>query len=224
MLAYHDFNYFCGMFLSLLIKGIIIGFAVSIPLGPIGVLIVQRTVNKNRVSGFFSGMGAATSDTIYAIIAGFSLTYIINFIRQNQLTFQIFGALILLLLGLHIFMKNPVKDLRNYRKRGSTYLQDMASTFLVTFPNPLVIFVFLAVFASSGVVINIDKPYQALFLLLGVFMGASSWWFTLTSVVSLFKHQFNLRVLWWFNKIAGLLVLVFVVVTFIISILSNGKI
>ena len=212
------------MFLSLLIKGFIIGCAVSIPLGPIGVLIIQRTVNKNPVSGFFSGVGAATSDTIYAIIAGFSLTYIINFIKQNQLAFQLFGAIILLLLGIHIFMKNPVKDMRNYRKKGSTHWQDMVSTFLVTFPNPLVIFVFLAFFASSGVVLNIDKPYQALFLLLGVFIGASFWWFTLTTIVSLFKHKFNLRVLWWFNKIAGSLVFIFVVITFVISLITEVEI
>ena len=121
-------------------------------------------------------------------------------------------------------MKNPAKDVRNYKRKGSTHLQDMASTFLVTFPNPLVIFVFLAVFASSGVVLDIDKPYQALFLLLGVFLGASSWWFTLTAVVSLFKHKFNLRVLWWFNKIAGSLVFAFVVITFIISMFSKVKI
>ncbi len=224
MLGCHDFIYFCKMFLELLLKGLIIGCAVSIPLGPIGVLIVQRTVNKNRTSGFFSGIGVATSDTIYAIISGFSLTFITSFIKQHQLSFQIFGAIILLILGTHIFLKNPVKDLRNYRKKGSTYLQDMVSTFLVTFPNPLVIFIFLAVFASSGVVLNIDKPYQALFLLLGIFLGATSWWFTLTGIVSLFKHKFNLRILWWFNKIAGSLVFIFVVVSFILSILSKAKI
>ena len=68
--------YFCSMFLSLFIKGIIIGLAVSVPLGPIGILIIQRTVNKDRTSGFLSGMGASISDAIYAVVAGFSLTYI----------------------------------------------------------------------------------------------------------------------------------------------------
>ena len=212
------------MLLSLLLKGIIIGFAVSIPLGPIGVLIVQRTVNKNRVSGFFSGIGVAASDTIYAIIAGFSLTYIINFIRLHQMSFQILGALILLTLGIYIFRKNPVKDMRNYRKKGSSYLQDMVSTFLVTFPNPLVIFIFLAVFAGSGVVLNIEKPYQATFMLMGVFLGSTSWWFFLTILVSSFKHKFNLLMLWWFNKIAGSLILVFVVISFILSMTSGIRI
>ena len=212
------------MLLSLLFKGIIIGIAVSIPLGPIGVLIVQRTVNKSRVSGFFSGLGVATSDTIYAIIAGFSLTYIINFIKQHQFSFQLFGALILLLLGIYIFRKNPAKDVRKYKKKGSTNLQDMFSTFIVTFPNPLVIFIFLAVFASSGVVMNIEKPYQALLILLGVFMGATSWWFTLTMLVSSFKHKFNLRILWWFNKIAGSLIFLFVLITVFMTLTSGGQV
>lgn len=137
------------MFFDLFLKGIIIGLAVSVPLGPIGVLIIQRTVNKDRVAGFVSGMGAATSDAIYAIIAGFSLSWIIDFVRQYQFTFQTLGALIIFLLGVHIFQKNPVKDIRRSRRKGSTYLQDYISTFLITFPNPLVIFVFLAVFAGT---------------------------------------------------------------------------
>ena len=209
------------MFLSLFFKGIIIGLAVSVPLGPIGILIIQRTVNKDRISGFLSGMGASVSDTIYAVVAGFSLTYIINFIEKYQLQFQILGALIVLFLGIHIFVKNPVRDLRNYKKRGSNYFQDFVSTFLITFPNPLVVFVFLAVFASSGIVFQIDKPYQAFFMVSGVFVGANSWWLLLTGLVSIFRHKFNLRVLWWFNKIAGGVILFLVVVSLILSIVEK---
>ncbi|MGQ8335011.1 LysE family translocator [Sunxiuqinia sp. A32] len=209
------------MFLSLFIEGFIVGFAVSVPIGPIGVLVLQRTVNKNRLSGFFSGIGAATSDTIYAVIAGFSLSYVINFIKQYQFTFQLVGTLMLLILGIFIFTKNPVKDLRNYRRKGSSHFQDMMSTFLVTFTNPLVALVFLAVFTGSGIVLDIAKPYQALFMLSGVFLGANFWWFILTSLADLFKHKFNLRVLWWFNKIAGAMVLVFVLVSLIITLTSH---
>lgn len=212
------------MFLSLFIKGIIIGLAVSVPLGPIGILIIQRTVNKDRTSGFLSGMGASLSDTIYAIVAGFSLTYIIDFIRDYQLTFQIIGALIILLLGVHIFIKNPVTELRRYRKRGSNYFQDLASTFLITFPNPMTVFIFLAVFASSGIVFQLDQPYQAFFIVSGVFVGANSWWSILTGAVSLFRHKFNLRVLWWFNKIAGALIMLLVIITFIFSMIEKVRI
>ncbi|WP_372774284.1 LysE family translocator [Mangrovibacterium sp.] len=209
------------MFLSLFLKGIVIGLAVSVPLGPIGILIIQRTVNKNRTSGFLSGMGASISDAIYAVVAGFSLTYIIDFIRLHQLTFQVVGAIMVLVLGIHIFFKDPVTDLRKYRRKGSSYFQDLLSTFLITFPNPMVVFIFLAVFASSGIVFQMDQPSLAFAMVAGVFLGANSWWLTLTGLVSLFRHKFNLRVLWWFNKVAGVIIVVLVIVTLILTMVEH---
>ena len=207
--------------MSLFFKGIIIGLAVSVPLGPIGILIIQRTVNKNRTSGFLSGMGASISDAIYAVVAGFSLTYIIDFIRAHQLSFQIIGALMVLMLGIHIFFKNPVEDLRKYRRKGSSYFQDVLSTFLITFPNPMVVFIFLAVFASSGIVFQMDNPSQAILMVGGVFVGANSWWLVLTGLVSLFRHKFNLRVLWWFNKISGVIIVILVFISFILTLVEH---
>jgi len=205
--------YFCAMFLTIFAKGILIGLLVSIPLGPMGILVIQRTVNKSRVAGLLSGIGAALSDTLYAIIAGFSLTFAINFIRENEILFQSIGAIVLLAMGIHIFFKNPVTDLRRKRLRGNTHFKDMISSFLVTFSNPLSVFVFLAVFASSGVAINLEKPYHAFFVILGIFSGAFIWWFSLSGIVSLFRHKMNLRILWWINKTAGVVIVIFVLVT-----------
>lgn len=204
------------MFLTLLAKGILIGFLVSIPLGPIGVLVIQRTVNKSRIAGLLSGMGAALSDTLYAIIAGFSLTFILDFIRENEIIIQSVGALIVLGLGINIFFKNPVSDLRRYRLKGSTHFQDIISSFLVTFSNPLTVFLFLAVFTSSGVAISLEQPYHSFFVILGVFTGAFGWWFSLSGIVSLFRHKINLRILWWINKTAGILIVLFVIITVIV--------
>jgi threonine/homoserine/homoserine lactone efflux protein len=204
------------MFFTLIAKGILIGFLVSIPLGPIGVLVIQRTVNKNRIAGLMSGMGAALSDTVYAIIAGFSLTFIIDFIRAHEILFQSIGAIVVLALGIHIFFKNPVTDLRRNRLRGNTHFQDILSSFLVTFSNPLTVFVFLAVFTSSGVAINLEEPYHSFFIILGIFTGACIWWFSLSGIVSLFRHKINLRILWWINKTAGAIIVLFVLVTVIV--------
>jgi threonine/homoserine/homoserine lactone efflux protein len=211
------------MLLSLFLTGLVVGLVVSVPLGPIGVLVIQRTVNKDKAAGFFSGMGAATSDAIYAVVAGFSLTWIINFIKQYQFTFQALGALVILLLGVHIFLKNPVKDIRKYRKKGSSYFQDFVSTFLITFPNPLVIFIFLTVFASAGIVMNAATPYHSLVVVLGIFAGGCSWWLTLTSIVGAFRHRFNMRLLWWFNKVTGVLIWVFVLVGLAYSYINQLK-
>jgi len=205
------------MLLAIFIKGIIIGLAVSVPLGPIGVLIIQRTVNKNRISGFLTGLGASLTDVFYALIAGFSLTYIIDFIRLHQLTFHILGGLIAFFLGVYIYRKNPANDMRKYRRKGCNYYQDLISTFLITFPNPLVVFIFLAVFASSDIVFHISQPYDAFTMILGIFVGASIWWITLTNLVSSFRHKFSLRVLWWFNKISGALIMILVLVSFFVG-------
>lgn len=211
-------GYFCAMFLILTSKGILIGLLVSIPLGPIGVLVIQRTVNKSRMAGLLSGMGAALSDTLYAIIAGFSLTFVIDFIREHEIMFQTIGAVVVLTLGIHIFFKNPVTDLRRNRLRGNTHFQDIVSSFLVTFSNPLTVFVFLAVFTSSGVAISLEKPYHSFFVILGIFSGTFIWWFSLSGIVSLFRHKINLRILWWINKAAGAIIVLFVLVTIIFAV------
>jgi threonine/homoserine/homoserine lactone efflux protein len=216
MVITNKFVYFCKMFLTLIAKGILIGLLVSIPLGPIGVLVIQRTVNKSRMAGLLSGMGAALSDTLYAIIAGFSLTFVIDFIRTNEMLFQAVGALVVLGLGIHIFFKDPVTDLRKSRLRGNTHFQDMLSSFLVTFSNPLTVFVFLAVFTSSGVASSLEQPYHSFFVIFGVFLGAFIWWFSLSGIVSLFRHKINLRILWWINKSAGLAIVLFVLVSIIV--------
>jgi threonine/homoserine/homoserine lactone efflux protein len=204
------------MFLTLIAKGILIGLLVSIPLGPIGVLVIQRTVNKSRMAGLLSGMGAALSDTVYAIVAGFSLTFVIDFIRLHEMLFQVVGALVVLALGIHIFLTNPVKDIRRNRLRGSTHFQDIISSFLVTFSNPLTVFVFLAVFTSSGVAVSLEQPYHSFFVILGIFLGAFIWWFSLSGIVSLFRHKINLRILWWINKTAGAIIILFVLITVLV--------
>ncbi|MDP4183943.1 MAG: LysE family transporter [Bacteroidota bacterium] len=211
------------MDLGLAFKGIIIGFAVSLPLGPIGVLCIQRTVNKNWRAGFYSGLGAASSDALYAVIAGFSLTYIINFIKVHEILFQWLAAIVVFFLGVHIFATNPVSEIRKFRRKGSTYLQDYLSTLIVTFSNPLSIFVFLAVFAGSGIVLHLSHPFDALLVLVGIFSGACSWWLILTSLVNRFRHKLNLRVLWWFNKLAGASIIVFVMVSMILMLSGSYK-
>lgn len=205
------------MFLTLIVKGILIGLLVSIPLGPIGLLVIQRTLNKSRIAGLLLGMGAALSDTLYAIIAGFSLTFVVDFIRENEILFQSIGALIVLGVGIHIFFKNPATDLRRNRLQGNTHFKDIIFSFLVTLSNPLTVFVFLAVFTSSGVAINLEQPYHSFFVVLGIFTGSFIWWFSLSGIVSMFRHKINLRILWWINKIAGVLIVIFVLVTAILT-------
>ncbi len=197
-----------------ILDGVIIGFSASVPLGPIGVLCIQRTLNKGRLSGFVSGLGAALSDTIYAIIAAYSLSFIVGFVESKLLWIQIFGALVLIGLGLKIFYSNPAIQLRRQRNKSRNYFQDFVSTLLLTITNPLAIFLFFGFFAGLGVVPRDRDWIGQLVLIGGVFVGASAWWFILTGLVSLFKNKINLRRLWWINKIAGAAIVVFVIIAF----------
>ena len=200
--------------------GVIIGFSASVPLGPIGVLCIQRTLNKGRLSGFISGLGAAMSDTIYAIIAAYSLSFIVGFVESKLLWIQIFGALVLIGLGLKIFYSNPAVQLRRQRNNSRNLLQDFVSTFFLTITNPLAIFLFFGFFAGLGVVPRDRDWIGQLILIGGVFVGASMWWFILTGLVSLFKSKINLRRLWWINKIAGAAIVVFVIIAFTVWIVN----
>ncbi len=203
------------MSLSFILSAIVIGLLASIPLGPIGVLCIQRTLNKGRLSGFISGLGAAMSDTIYAIIAGFSLSFIIGFIETQILYIQIIGAVILIGMGLRIFYTNPAVQLRKQKKRNRSLAQDFFSTFLLTVSNPLAVFLLMALFTAFRVVQTDHSGLEQVILVLGIFTGASLWWFTLSGLVSMFRRKINLRRLFWINKIAGGSIVVLVVIAFV---------
>lgn len=194
------------MWVTLLVKGIIIGLLASIPLGPIGVICVQRTVNKGRLSGFISGMGAASADTIFAAIAGFSLTFIITFIEEKQVIFRIIGGVVVIALGAKIFYTNPIRQLRRHKRKRNSLTEDFLSVLLLTITNPLAVFLFLALFAAFGVVDEQTTWLLSLVTVGGVFIGAGLWWYTLTSLVNIFRSKFRLKQLWWINKISGFVI------------------
>jgi threonine/homoserine/homoserine lactone efflux protein len=200
---------------NLLWRGIVTGLAVSIPLGPLGILCIQRTVNKTWKSGIFSGVGIATADTVYAFVAGFSLSIIIDFIRKYELYFKLVGLFVLVLLGIYIFRSNPTKQLQEYKRRGTSHLQDFLTTFFVTLSNPLSVFVFVAIFTSYSIVLQFSHPLEALLTIGGIFIGGITWWIFITGLANIFRHKFTINTLFWANKIIGLGIIVIAVIFFI---------
>lgn len=195
---------------SSLIQGIVIGFLASMPLGPIGVLCIQRTISKGRWSGFASGLGAATSDFIYAVIAGFSVSLVVSFIEEYQQALTWVGAIILIALGLKIFFSNPMKQMANSSsKKSSNLWQDYGSTFALTFTNPLAIFLFLSLFSIFGG----EKTFvEQIVRMLGVGVGATCWWLTLIMLVGFFRKYFTLKRLYYMNKVAGAVIVLLVLI------------
>ncbi|MGC9375516.1 MAG: LysE family translocator [Bacteroidales bacterium] len=197
------------MEIEFLVKGVLVGFVASIPLGPVGVLCIQRTINKGRVSGFFSGMGAATVDSFFALVAALGLTFIINFIEEQHFYIQLFGGGVLIFLGTRIFNTNPIKQIRRHRKKKNKLVEDFFSVLFLTLSNPLAIFLFVAAFAGIGLVTSKDSSIKSSLIIAGVFLGALLWWASLTFFVDLYRKKFRLKQLWWINKIAGILIIVF---------------
>ncbi len=193
---------------NLLWKGVLTGLAVSIPLGPLGMLCIQRTVNKNWKSGIMSGIGVATADSTYALVAGFGLSIIIDFIRVNEIYFKFVGSIVLVLLGIYIFRSNPTKQILKYKRRGPSHLHDFLTTFLVTLSNPLSVFVFIAIFTSNSIVLHFSHPLEALLTIGGIFVGGTLWWITITGLANQFRHKFTINTLYWANRVIGISVIV----------------
>ncbi len=194
---------------AIFIKGIIIGLLVSAPLGPIGIMCIQRTLNRGYMAGFVSGLGAATADIIFAIVAGFGLTIIINFIQEKHIYFQILGGIFVLYIGYRIFSTNPVKQLRLQRLNKTKLSQDFASVFLLTISNPMAIFLFIAIMAALKVANDLYSIFELSILIAGIAGGAILWWFVLASIANRFRKKIRLKSIWWLNKITGSVVFLF---------------
>lgn len=195
------------MDISLLLKGIVLGFAIAAPVGPIGILCIRRTLHYGRLSGLFSGLGAALADSFYAVIAAFSLTLISNFLIAGQFWFRLIGGMFLLYLGLKtIFASVAVKS---SDVSHTTLLGDFVSTFFLTVSNPMTILFFVGIFASLGFS-NIQGSYlKPLTFVFGVFLGSAAWWLLLSEGVALFRKKVSQVFMLWLNRIAGTLIAAF---------------
>ncbi len=191
--------------LDLTLTGVMLGFAVAIPVGPIGLLCVQQALLKGRAHGHAAGIGAASADTVYGFVAGMSLNLVAGFLQQHRPWLAGAGGLFLLLYGARTLTERPeFKEARvTIRGLAGAYL----STFALTLANPLNILLFAGVFASVGVAAELADAGQAGLLAVGVGLGAAAWWLMLTSVVSAFRTRFDPRLLLWANRASGVVII-----------------
>ena len=197
----------------LLLSGLIIGFSIAAPVGPIGVLCIRRTLAEGRLHGLVSGLGAATADAVYGCIAAFGLAFISDLLVQQQPGLRVIGGAFLCLLGVRTILVTPSEKPTNGKKLGlaSAY----GSTFLLTLTNPVTILSFAAAFASLGVVSNAGDYGSAALLVLAVFIGSATWWLTLSGAVGLFRARVTPRVLLWINRVSGTVIFGFGVVALV---------
>jgi threonine/homoserine/homoserine lactone efflux protein len=192
------------------LKAIIVGFCGSVAVGPIGVLCIQRTINKGRNSGFMSGAGAASADTVFAALAVFCLADVQSLLEHNQAVFYIGGGAIIALMGVKIHFSNPIKQLKKPKVGKLKLVEDFASTFFLTLTNPMTIFFLIGLFAlvKLDLTTRTNSSSSVAIVLWGVFLGACAWWALLISIVNKFRKKFRLKKLWMVNKIAGIIIFV----------------
>ncbi len=195
------------MDLSFFLRGLIIGFSIAAPVGPIGVLCIRRTLAEGRVTGLASGLGAATADALCGCIAGFGLTFISNFLISQQFWLRLIGGGFLCYLGLRTLLAKPAEQAASAQGKG--LVGAYASTFFLTITNPLTILAFAAILAGLGAGGDSGNYLSAAVLVLGVFIGSTLWWFILSGGVSLFRTKFTPRALRWVNIISGLIIIGF---------------
>ena len=192
------------MDISFFFKGFLVGLIISAPIGPVGALCIQRTMTKGKLSGILSGFGAATGDSVFAVIAVFGLTFISGFLDEKEAWFRIVGGIILLYFGLRVYLSKVV----DCSDQGSeiNHFGTFGSAFLLTISNPLVILSIIAVFAVLGIVNpTVSYPSTAL-LILGVFSGAISLWIITCHLLANYRSKMGQRGVMMVNKITGLFI------------------
>ena len=195
---------------GLFLKGFIIGFSIAAPVGPIGILCIQRTLSGGNVQGLVTGLGAATADALYGFIAAFGLTFISNFLVDQSNWFRIIGGLFLCYLGMRAFLRKPQEQ--TAAVANSTNLSAYGTTFFLTLTNPMTILFFAGVFAGLGIVSESIHYASAGLMVIGVFIGSGAWWLLLSGATGIFRNKISEGKLALVNKFSGLIILAFGVV------------
>ncbi len=190
-----------------LIKGFIAGLGASIPLGPLGVLCIQKTLSRGRNSGFFTGLGSSISDTFYAGIALLGLAFVQRLLDTHGNIVDLVGGIIILLIGLKVYFTNPIKQIAQ-KKGNKRHLEDLFEGFAMTITNPGSVFFILWMFAMVGVdTVSSEGHFSIITTLAGVLLGTVTWWFTLSTTINIFRKHFRIKQLITMNKISGVVII-----------------
>jgi threonine/homoserine/homoserine lactone efflux protein len=200
---------------ELLIGGIMVGLMIAMPVGPVNILCIHRTLEGGWKSGVISGLGAAAADMFYGAVAGFSITLVVQFLVREQFWIRFFGGILLVIVGIWYFFKRPESLDAQTQDRASAY-SDLRSTFLLTLTNPTTVLSFLAILAALGIG-HQRQWWLTVFLVGGIFCGSMLWWIVLGSIVNLFRDRFNDRSLRLMNRFAGLLIVGFGIAAVVLS-------
>lgn len=188
----------------IIVRGLGIGALISAPMGPIGMLVIQRALGKGRWPAFFTGLGAAVSDLVYCLLTGFCLSFITDFIGTHQLIIQLLGGVVLALFGVFLYRKKPRRSIHTPGvAEAQTYWSDCVTGFLLTFSNPLILFFIIGLFARFSFILPGYGIHHYIIAYLSIFAGAMGWWYGITALVHYLGKRINMRTLKILNRTIG---------------------
>lgn len=196
------------------LQGVLIGFSIAAPVGPIGVLCIQRTLARGRLIGFVSGLGAATADALYGCVAGFGLTFISSLLMENQVWLRLTGGIFLCYLGMRTFIVRP-SVVTSSTHSAESVIGNYVSTLFLTLTNPTTILSLVAIFAGLGIGFAGSGSGAATVFVLGVFCSSAAWWLILSTVASLLRQRLSGDALRVVNRLSGIIILFFGVIALV---------
>lgn len=201
-------------------RGIAIGIFISAPMGPVGILCIQRTLDRGRRTGLYTGIGASISDMFYCLLTGFGLSFIENFIERNHNIIQLIGSAVLVGFAIYLFRKNPASALRRPDQARESVRKNILGGFLFTFSNPLILFLIIGLFARFNFMIPDMRWYHYIVGYAAIGAGALMWWWVVTWFVDKVRAHFNVRSMWLINRIIGIIIAIFAVVGIVTGIMN----
>ena len=193
----------------LFLKGIFVGFLIAAPVGPVGILCAQRTLQLSLSAGLTAGLGAAVADAIFGAVAAFGLTFVAHILLENETVFRLIGGVLLLGLGIRTFFKPPPDLDQRVAVTANHMAGGFISTFALTITNPITIMSFGPVFVAANAIVQPGDLIAAWTLIIGVFAGSALWWLLLCAGISLFKRKVTVGHMRWINKLSGVIIVFF---------------
>ena len=190
-----------------ILKGLLIGICASVPLGPIAILVLQKSLSEGHRAGFMAGLGACLVDTLYAVIAMFALAFAESFIEDHRILIMVGGGIIVVLLGCSMAFKDPFRKMKEEHQTPSHSLKDFFQAVIMGISNPGAIFVIFALFAFFGIQLE-PHDFRVAPILLSLSGGSALYWFLFSWAFSRFRKNFKLSTLLWLNRAAGVIVII----------------
>ena len=190
-----------------MLKGFLVGICASAPIGPIAILVVQKSLSKGHKAGFVSGLGASVVDTMYAFIAIFALAFAQSFIEEHKNMILLVGGAVLIAVGLSMAFSNPFRKLKADGE-SSVSPKDFGQAVALGLSNPMAVFVMFTLFAFFGLANDAPHTWSVTPIILAVSAGSVTYWFLMSWLLSRFRGNFRMRTILWISRITGALIVI----------------